>query len=65
MTTNSRQLERFRQHQSELVDLKAKLRTAEEQSERGASAPFDAEQTKQYVRERLSNPSKPIKGTKA
>jgi len=48
-------IEEFRRYQRELSDLKAKLRNAESESQRGESGPFDAAATKQHVRDRLSN----------
>ena len=47
-------LEEYCRYQRELTDLKDKLRVAEEQSQRGQTGPFDAEETKRQVRERLA-----------
>ncbi len=47
-------VERFRQYQRETADLRTKLRAAEEQSARGEVGPFDAEATKQALRQRLA-----------
>ena len=47
-------IQRFRQYQRELTDLRAKLQVAEEQSRRGESRPFDIEKTIARVRERLA-----------
>ena len=47
-------LQRFRQHQRELVNLRHKLNLAEEQSARGESRPLDIDETTSKVRERLA-----------
>jgi hypothetical protein len=48
-------IEEFRRYQREQSALKANLRVAESESERGESGPFDAAATKQHFRDRLSN----------
>jgi hypothetical protein len=45
----------FRKYQQELAELREKLLVAEQQSERGESAPFDAEATKLALRDRLAS----------
>ena len=50
-------VERFRRYQQELADLRAKLRVAEQQSAAGQTGPFDAEKTKQSLRQRLAEGS--------
>ena len=45
----------FRRYQQELADLRAKLLVAEQQSLRGESAPFEAEASKQALRQRLAS----------
>ena len=45
----------FRKYQQELAELREKLLVAEQQSERGESVPFDAEASKQALRDRLSS----------
>ena len=47
-------LDRFRQYQQELADLREKLRVAEEQSAQGQSGPLDIEKTISEVRDRLT-----------
>ncbi len=47
-------LNRFRQYQQELADLRGKLRVAEEQSAQGQSGPLNIEQTISRVRDRLA-----------
>jgi len=44
----------FREYQRQLADLQHKLRIAEQQSVRGEVGPFDAEATKQRLRDRLA-----------
>jgi len=47
-------LDDFRQQHPQLADLRAKIRVAQEQSQRGESGPFDADETKRAVRDRLA-----------
>ncbi len=47
-------LQQFSDYQRELVDLRGKLEIAEQQSQTGQTAPFDAEATKAAVRARLA-----------
>ncbi len=44
----------FREYQQQFTNLQQKLRVAEQQSARGEVAPFDAEATKQRLRDRLA-----------
>jgi len=44
----------FREYQQQFTDLQKKLRVAEQQNARGEVAPFDAEATKQRLRDRGS-----------
>jgi hypothetical protein len=48
-------VDEFRRYQQELAEIRAKLLVAEEQSNRGESAPFDAEASKLALRERLAS----------
>jgi hypothetical protein len=45
----------FRKYQQELTELRTKLQIAEGQSARGESAPYNAEETKQALRNRLTS----------
>jgi len=45
----------FRECQRQLADLQQKLHVAEQQSARGEVGPFDADATKQRLRDRLAN----------
>ena len=45
----------FRKYQQELAELREKLLVAEQQSERSESAPFNAEASKQALRDRLAS----------
>ncbi len=47
-------IQRFREYQRELEELRRKLQVAEEQSTRGESRPLDIEATISKVRERLA-----------
>lgn len=44
----------FREYQRQLADLKEKIRVGLEQCERGEVGPFDAEETKRRLGERLA-----------
>jgi hypothetical protein len=44
----------FREYQRQLADLKEKVRIGLEQCQRGEAIPFDIEETKRRVRERLA-----------
>ena len=50
-------VQEFRQYQQELAHLKKELHVGLEQCQRGESKPFDAESTKQRLRERLASES--------
>lgn len=47
-------VEGFRRYQRELADLRDKLMVAQQQSSAGEVGPFDAEATKQALRQRLT-----------
>ena len=48
-------VEEFQRYQRELADAKARLRTAEEQAQRGEVGPFDAQATMRRVNKRLAS----------
>jgi len=47
-------VDEFRKYQQELAEIRTKLLVAEEQSNRGESAPFDAEASKLALHQRLA-----------
>lgn len=50
-------VQEFRRYQQELAHLKNELQVGLEQCQRGESKPFDAESTKERLRERLASES--------